>query len=206
MPAPITNLFYDELNDEYFLQIADILLNHCCLTVNKTKYRLMEIEFYLKCEAHPDPYTHCDPDQLLMHTFYFHKFKTGTYKAGTFKGMDITFGDHNANAYFGILIRTIENITTGEVIEGPCNVVNRILTEYEEPDLISFTNGQILNIFENDKNFILGISKNLNKREIFYGPRIGLSSKFMEYHKKLYRFVSNKDKIKKKKTTLVKAE
>ena len=38
---------------------------------------------------------------------YFHKFKNGSYKEGTFKGMDISLGNSDKNIYFGILIWTM---------------------------------------------------------------------------------------------------
>lgn len=198
-----TNLNYIFLDDTYFISIADRLLNDCYLKINKKKYRLVEIEFYLKCKSHDDPYTHCDFDQLLMHTFYFNKFKTGTYKSGTFKGLDLTYGDTEEKAYFGILIRTIENMNTKEIVEGPCNVVNRILQEYDLSNIMDFTNGENLNIFLNNKNFVLVISNKLSQRKIFAGPRIGLSAKYPTFQNRLYRFVAGENKIKKKKTTLI---
>lgn len=200
---PITKLNYKTLNDDYFVSIANMLLNECYLQINETNYRLVEIEFYLKCTGHNDPYTHCDPDQLLMHSFYFHKFKTGTYKAGTFKGLDLTFGDAKTKSYFGILIRSIENMISNDITEGPCNVVNQILTEYKQPSIMDFTLGQNLNIFDNDNNFILITDDDLPQKELFYGPRIGLSAKYPEYQNKPYRFVADKLAIKKKRATLI---
>jgi len=202
-----TKLNYDTLNDEYFYDAADVILNGVYLNVNKTKYRIIEIEFYLKCKGHNDPCTHGDPDQLLMHTFYFHKFKTGTYKAGTFKGMDLTFGSVKEKAYFGILVRSILNIKTGQIIEGPCNVVNKILSEYACESIMDFTNGENLNIFDNDKNFIIVPTEKLIRHKIAAGPRIGLNKeKYPDHWNKNYRFVINKEKIKKGKTSLVYVE
>ncbi|XWV25561.1 hypothetical protein QJ856_gp0193 [Tupanvirus deep ocean] len=200
---PETELDFNSIDEEYFYDIANIILNGCYLLVKKTKFRIMEIEFYLKCKSHNDPYTHCDPDQLLMHTFYFHKFKTGTYKAGTFKGMDLTFGSEKDNAYFGILVRCIQNIKTGDIIEGPCNVVNRILKEYKCNSIMEFTGGENMDIFENDKDFVLVPTDELENLQIAAGPRIGLGPQYPEFKLRRYRFVINKDKIKKGKTSLV---
>ena len=201
-----TNFNYDTLDESYFPSIADNLLNKCYLLVNDKEFRLVEIEFYLNCQGHVDPYTHGDVDQLKMHTFYFHKFKSGTYKAGTFKGMDLTFGDQNENAYFGILIRAIEETATNIIIEGPCNVVNKILNAYGCESIMDFTGGESLDIFGNDHNFVLVKSEALPQKEIFWGPRIGLSDKFPPYQNRYYRYVTDKNKIKKKKTTLVKVD
>lgn len=197
-----TKLDYNILNDDFFPSMSQILLNHCLLKVDQETYRLVEIEYYLHSDVHPDPYVHCNPDQLLMHCFYFHKFGTGTYKAGTFKGMDLTFGDLNQKAYFGILVRSIENIKTGELIEGPCNVVNKILHTYHCESIIDFTNGDNLNMFENDRNFIVVISDELEKRPLRFGPRFGLSKKYPEYQNKNYRYTSHHG-IKKAKSTLI---
>lgn len=199
---PKTTLDYDDLDDRYFVIISNILLNQCYLRINNKKFRLVEIEFYLRSEHHNDEYTHESEDQLLMHTFYFHKFKNGTYRGGTFKGMDLTFGDAEANAYFGILIRAIENMTDDKVIEGPCNVVNKILDEYGCDSIVEFTDNDSMNIFKNDNNFLLVPCSELDVRPLYSGPRIGLSAKFPEYQMRNYRFVADKAKIKKKKNTL----
>ena len=201
-----TKFNYDTLNASYFPSIADMLINQFYLSINGEKFRLIEIEFYLNCQGHRDTYTHGDQDQLLMNTFYFHKFKTGTYKAGTFKGMDLTFGDADENAYFGILIRAVEDMATGNIIEGPCKCVDKILSLYNCDSIMTFTKGKSLNIFNNKHNFVLKKSDTLPKYEIFYGPRIGLSATYPNYHLRPYRFVGGKDKIKKKKTSLVKMD
>jgi hypothetical protein len=56
-----------------------------------------------------DEYTHCNDDQLKYGYWYFHKFPNGSYKGGTFKGLDITLGN-NKDKYCGILIRSIYDI------------------------------------------------------------------------------------------------
>jgi len=196
------NLDYKKLDFKCFPMIADMLLNQCLLMVNGNKFRLVEIEFYLNCPTHVDPYVHCLEDQLLFRSFYFHRFKNGTYKGGTFKGLDITFGNKKTETYFGILIRSIESVADSNIIEGPCNVVNRILAEYNIESILEFTNGQNLNIDDNDNNFILISKKNLPRKELFIGQRIGLSAAHPDYQLYPYRFATNKDKLKKKKTTL----
>ena len=76
----------------HFDQIATYLFNSVALVVNnRLKYRLVEIEFYLKGGPHQDMYAHCNKDQKTCGEWYFHKQKEG-YKGGTYKGLDITFG------------------------------------------------------------------------------------------------------------------
>jgi len=99
--------------------------------------------------------------------------------------------------------RAIIDFETGEIIEGPCKVVNKILELYECDSIMNFTSGNNLNIFKNDKKFILQKTK-LLEEEMYHGPRIGLSAKYPDYQNCNYRFVIHKEKIKKKKTSLVK--
>ena len=200
---PNTKLDYDDLDDSYFASMADRLLNECYLLVNNKKFRIIEIEFYLKSNHHPDPYVHSNEDQLLMDAFYFHRFKNGTYKNGNYRGLDLSFGDAKTNSFFGILIRSIQDLKTLVITEGPCNVVNKFLAEYGYDSIMEFTNSENLDIFENDHDFILVPTNNLHKETIFYGPRIGLSNKYPAYQTRKYRFVIYKNKIKKQKTTLV---
>ena len=194
---------YDTLDDSHFSKIAETLFHNYQLIINKKKFRLAEIEFYLNSKNHPDTYTHNDLDQLLNNCFYFHKFKTGTYKAGTFKGMDITFGNAESKSYFGILVRAIIDLETNEIVEGPCKVVNKILELYGCDSIMDFTTGNNLNIFKNNHKFILQKVK-LSAQEMYHGPRIGLSTKYPDYQNSNYRFVIHKEKIKKKKTSLIK--
>jgi len=203
------------ITDEgHFYAIADIIMNYHLLRVDTNYFRICEIEFYLKSEIHPDPYTHCNADQLKYGTYYFHRHPNGTYKSGTFKGMDITLGDEVSGSYFGILIRAVYNIQTEEFIEGPCNTVNAILKCLELDSIESLTDNTSLNVWENSSNLILQPIKRSNSKsddkvpyeEIFYGPRIGLGEPTTEFHHIYvdapYRFVIMKDQIKKKKTTL----
>ena len=126
-----------------FLEFANTILNHILiylpLTKNKKAYRICEIEFYLfNNKTHKDNYVHCSLDQLKWQKFYFHQFKNGSYKSGTYKGMDMTFGVLEREIYFGVLIRSIMDMETGEFIEGPCRSVNKILEIYQSHDVKEF--------------------------------------------------------------------
>lgn len=199
---PKTELNFETLNEDYFYSMADRLMNECYLEINTNRYRIREIEFYLNSENHPDPYVHCAEDQLLLHQFYFHKHKNGSHKGGTYKGLDLIFGDVLSNAYFGILLRTIENIETGQLIQGPCKIVDHILETYGYSSISDFIGGDEINIFENLHNFVIRIN-DLEKEVIYFGPRIGLSNKFPDWQLKNYRYVIGKEKVKKNKTSLI---
>lgn len=195
------------IDDNIFFEIADIILNKTVLLVNNNKFRISEIEFYLKNENHNDQYTHCDVDQLKYGSWYFHKYKNGTYKSGTYKGVDLTLG--NQKSYCGILIRSIYDIDNNLLIEGPCNCVNAILKIYNMSSVIEFINlMQCLSVVDNNAGFILKNYSYTNdnnietKENIYSGPRIGLSEKYIDFKSKPYRFLIFYDKIKKGKKNM----
>jgi hypothetical protein len=110
--------------------VAKKLMNSYKLIVNhEGEYRIAEVEFYLKNEdAHKDTFTHCDPIQAKNGKWYFHRMNPTnpmSFKAGTYKGMDLTFGGEKV--FGGILIRALYNIKTKQYIDGPCNTVKEIL-------------------------------------------------------------------------------
>lgn len=195
-------LDYDILCADDFDYVANVLLNYTYLMVRNVGYRLVEIEFYLNNAHHPDLYVHSNPDQLLLNKFYFHKFKNGTYKSGTFKGLDLTFGDNESKTYFGILIRAVLNTQTDQLIEGPCNVVNHVLSQYGFGSVVELTERSVLSLHANIPNFILVRTDELDTEPMFIGPRIGLSEKYPEYQHKCYRYVIYRNRTKKQKNKL----
>ena len=90
--------------EKTFAEYAEKLLNNTILKVKDDSYRICEIEMYYCNDEHPDAYTHCDPLQLENGKFYAHRFKNKTFKSGTYKCMDIAYGDADTKTYFGILI------------------------------------------------------------------------------------------------------
>lgn len=188
-----------------FSHIANRILNYSMLMIEGNPHRICEIEFYLKSSQHRDLYVHGNKDQTMNGFWYFHKFNNGTYKNGTFKGLDIALGSieklSNEPICASILIRSIIDINQGKFIEGPCKTVNHILNLTKTDNIMTFTGGNPMNILENDKNLIL-VEGNPTKLEpILYGPRIGLSDKYPEFKYKLYRYVIGPVKKERKKLT-----
>lgn len=149
------------------------LLYNRYLVINNIKYRITEIEFYIHCDNHIDPFVHKNEDQKTYGKWYFHKYPNGTYKSGTWKGIDITLG--NESTYFGVLIRGIYSDESG-YIEGPCRVVNHILKSYNCDSVDQFTNKELLDITNNKHNLVL-INRDkdtLDHNTIYNGPRVGL--------------------------------
>lgn len=199
-----SNIYTNQTPEQKINTLAQHVLKNIKLIIDNVEYSLNEIEFYCYNTNHKDSYTHKDKDQLTNQEWYFHKYKNGTFKNGTYKGLDITFGDIKSKSYGGILIRTIEKLSNHSTIIGPCNVVNHIINEtgYNTIDELveSLENN---NVFNTKNKFHLKISNNYDNRQIFDGPRVGLSLKYPEYLIKNYRFLKNPNDIPKYKDTIV---
>lgn len=193
---------------DIFDYISDQLINESILVINRTHYRICEIEYYLKCNAHNDPYVHGDPHQKTIGKWYFHRHGTGTYKGGSFKGMDLTFGYSNKTDFYGgILIRSVQHLKTKKITEGPCNVVTLILKQCGVSSI-----GELTKKYSNpppipafDETSVLYIApktKKLNKLRIFTAPRVGLGfynsdTDKLRYIMKNYRYLIHPNKINK---------
>lgn len=123
-------------SDADFAHLAEYLFNRVELVVAGQVHRLCEVEFYWHSPGHPDPFVHVHPLQLTSQRWYFHRAgnnhrtgQHGSYRGGSFKGVDLTFGDgHN---YGGVLIRAVERTgtasTPGVLIDGPSRTVDQLL-------------------------------------------------------------------------------
>jgi len=140
--------------------------------------------------------------------WYFHRYGSKGYKSGTYKGLDLTFGTKLKNLFGGILIRSIQNLSTGELIEGSCNCVTAIFKQFGVSEVNEFLDkvqkgfdktkvldsSNVIHIVENDKAVL--------KHEIFKSSRVGLTLKGEEEERfrfifKNYRFMLWPNKIKK---------
>lgn len=129
MDKNIYSLLKAASDNKDFDTLSTFILNRSTLLINNIPHKIIEIEFYCYDEKnnHPDCFTHCNELQQNFARFYFHRYgtrATSTPKEGTYKGLDITFGQ--APRYLGILIRSIQ-LPKGTIIQGPCNCVNHIL-------------------------------------------------------------------------------
>jgi hypothetical protein len=113
----------DESAAAWFARIADFILNRTSWVVAGHPHRITECEFYYRGSVHDDPFTHGDPVQVHPGRWYFHR-TGGVYRGGSFKGIDVTFGDGTARG--GILIRGAE-AADGTLIDGPSLLVDRLL-------------------------------------------------------------------------------
>lgn len=113
----------DDTAGNWFARIADVLLNRTRWVIGERPHRITECEFYFRGPAHDDPFTHGDPVQVHTGRWYFHR-TGGIYRGGSFKGVDVTFGDGTTRG--GILIRGMQR-PDGTFIDGPSLVVDYVL-------------------------------------------------------------------------------
>jgi hypothetical protein len=186
-----------------FNNIADQLMKYYLISINGHKYRLAELEFYLNDANHPDIFTHGNKSQLTCGQWYFHK--TGSsYKGGSFKGLDITF---STRGYGGILIRAIKSVDDDTYIEGPCNVVNTILNEYNVDNVSDFVSREDFNLEVDMKGPIYILRTEENKIDkITTSGRFGLvlrNDDQVPYVLRPYRYMSFPSEVRKGRQHLV---
>ncbi|KAH8814574.1 hypothetical protein DL96DRAFT_1534931 [Flagelloscypha sp. PMI_526] len=187
-----------ELQDR-FEEIAKALLNDIHLVVvdndKETALELLEIEFYLIYPGiHDDPFTHGGREQGVTGNWYFHRAPRRTtsletkapsgWRGGTRKGLDLTFGDAQSTSgqiRGGILLRSIRNTSTSEVISGPSLLVDKVLALSGAEgirDLVEdkwSNNVSALTQTSSTRFFLRRISPPRAKPDpVFSSPRIGL--------------------------------
>jgi hypothetical protein len=173
-----------------FNSIASKLLNGVELHIMNNRFIISEIEFYLHNKDHTDEYTHKDKRQLDYGTIYFHRFKNGSYKGGTFKCMDITCGNQDTQTYFGILIRSMFDVDNNYMISGPCKCVNKLLEVCNCDNIVDFPIQYPIKL---DRELIrLTASKQIRDEQIYVSTRIGLSLKYPDYVNQKYRYAIKK--------------
>ncbi len=106
-----------------FAAIAGRLLSGAALAIGGAAHRLLEVEVYYDGPGHRDPFAHGHPLQRSCGRWYFHR-QGASYRGGTYKGLDITFGPPEAAG--GILIRSLET-PDGRRINGSALCVEHIL-------------------------------------------------------------------------------
>jgi hypothetical protein len=109
----------------WFFTLAQRLLFGCRLVAHGVPLRIVEVEAYYHGPGHEDPFAHRDPVQLTPGRWYFHR-TGGAYRGGSFKGLDVAFGDAVTNAFGGMLIRGVE-LADGTLIDGPSLTVDCLL-------------------------------------------------------------------------------
>jgi hypothetical protein len=178
----------------YFNHLASMILGSgSTLMINRQPHQIIEIEFYLTSDFHPDPFTHKHPLQATRCQWYFHRSgPNGNYRGGTYKGLDITLGQTSdtSSTYAGLLIRSLAS--NGNVINGPCCCVDYILRISGVESISSLIEiNPDLSIWNNSMLFL---RFNSTYSSFYSTPRVGLSLKSKsvierDYISRRYRFI-----------------
>lgn len=170
---------------QWFQDIAELLLNRTILVINERPYRLREIEFYYKNNQHPDSFTHGHEVQLSCRRWYLHRMGKG-YKNGSFKGLDLTFGD--SKSYGGILIRSLEG-PEAQFVHGSSLCVDHIL-EKTGLDSVVQLDEQIGRGFADDASNPVKLVQrtDLKTEKIWQSSRVGLSLKKAQTQNDMARY------------------
>lgn len=162
-----------------------------CMQIQCCSYLMtpVEIEIYYYSDEFPDEYVHRREEQLRWATFYLHKYKNGTLKNGTWKGIDVTLGNQENRIYLGILIRSIRT-QKNVLITGPCKVVEHLMS------IARVNSVSELNVSEH----LALLVKPGSCQDVYSGPRIGLSDKYPEYGNLALRYATVNHKVKEPKS------
>ncbi|MDC3952404.1 helix-turn-helix domain-containing protein [Polyangium jinanense] len=185
-PAPLTPVLASMLpgpgasdaeHAKAFRRAAHVLLNHATLFIAGTPHRLAEIEFYWYGPGHQDPFAHRDPIQVNAGVWYFHR-QGGTYKGGTYKGVDIAMG-RKPDTYIGILIRSIVDPASGTLIEGSCTCVDHVLlrTGKESVAALAGSFEGSIDPRQGSPLYLAHEDPRGGAAEVFDSPRVGLTLK-----------------------------
>ncbi len=109
--------------DTWFRGLARTLVGRVELVAGDAVVRPAEVEVYDHGPGHPDPFAHRDPVQLTRGAWYFHRTR-GSYRGGSFKGVDLAFG--GGGAYSGVLFRALA-LPDGTRVDGPSLSVDFVL-------------------------------------------------------------------------------
>jgi hypothetical protein len=164
----------DETAAAWFNRIAVHLLNGAHLVVGGTAQRLIEIEFYYFGPDHADPFAHRDPVQVHCGRWYFHR-TNGVYRGGSFKGLDLSFGD--GTAFAGVLFRGLET-PEGRLIDGPSLTVDYLLDATGAATVAELDRAISARLAWDATNpLLLREAPGLEQRALLRTARVGLSLK-----------------------------
>ena len=174
-----------------FDKIADTILNTLSLLISKEPYRIAEIEMYLMTPKHPDTFCVKTKPLLLNECIHFRSFLGGGYDKGFHKGCDLTFGNQADKTYFGVLIRSIVNPKTDEFIEGPDEVVREMLNKCKKKNLLVLVkDGKNWGFSSGNGLIEVRTDNELEKKNVFKGPRVGLKGENKEFVSRNYRYTT----------------
>ncbi|KAI8379321.1 uncharacterized protein BYT42DRAFT_613641 [Radiomyces spectabilis] len=180
----------DQYYQAHFDRIASAMLLDYDLCIGENRYNMLEVEGYLKTQPehfHADPFCHGHPLQKRSGAWFFHHVGLSHgFRGGSRKGVDITVGDAKEGSAGGMLIRAIQNESTGQLIEGPSLVVNEILSVLGESSIKNLVESHWHDhpgwSYAEESRFYLapkktihsGVKRKASEFEIYKSPRVGL--------------------------------
>lgn len=193
--------------EEGFVKAAKLILLDYKLVAGTTDFEVLELEFYFyQKNIHPDPYSHAFqyPNRVVAKmsvtgSWYFHRFIGIEKYTHTRRGLDMTYGSGEHEAYGGILIRSVKREYDGLKISGPSNVVGYVLDAANDPqgvqmlafnleDGMAFKKDSVIRWVPREKPLFI---------PLFRTKRQGLGDKNPFYRDKEFRFFSDLSVIKK---------
>lgn len=169
----------------WFRQIADRLLRRTVLEVAGEPHELCEVEFYLHGEQHPDPFTHGQAIQRSHARWYFHR-SGESYRGGTYKGLDITFGP--AEVFGGILIRSLLT-PDGQLINGSSLCVEHLLVRTGHESVASLAEAVAERDVDAPDTLLRLRSTAARAVPIHYTARVGLTLKRVAEHPEMLDYI-----------------
>ena len=199
-----------------FERIAEFLLDRCTLFIAGIPHRLTEIEAYYRGGSHQDVYPHCDELQKTHAHWYFHR-SGDSYRSGTYKGLDITFGGDDS--FGGFLIRGMVSLAPPtDFLDGPCLCVDRILklnhcasiAEFVEREGTTEATTAAAAAATTTRGLYIALAEKPHGVRLYKSARVGLTLKgYTEEKEKFimrnYRYLTNPRDTKKGKQLLVAA-
>lgn len=162
-------------------KVAEELMNRWTLWIGPVPHCITECEAYLHGPAHQDPYTHGDEGQQSCGVWYFHR-KGGSFKAGSFKGLDLACGEAAAKVSAGLLLRAVRPLEPAcgapkkEVTEGPSVLVDRILKLNGKASIADFVAGRRASELSasTTEGLQLRPAEHPREEKLWRAPRVGL--------------------------------
>mmetsp|Transcript_51611 Transcript_51611/g.119956 ORF Transcript_51611/g.119956 Transcript_51611/m.119956 type:complete len:262 (+) Transcript_51611:3-788(+) len=152
-------------------------MNQWDLWIGDKPHCIAELEAYVHAPAHQDPYTHGDEGQNCCGAWYFHR-KGGSFKAGSFKGLDLACGDGARGVSAGLLLRSVRPLepASAKVTEGPSLLVDLILKLNERASISEFVSGRSAAELNAEATEGLCLKRAASPRtdSVWPAPRVGL--------------------------------
>lgn len=175
--ARLKKLFKQKIISNYqiwFDRIADEVINRHSLCLGSKCFEILEVEFYINEPSHPDIFSHGGEDKKQNAVFAFHRMGS-SFKEGSYTGLDIAIG--NESRFGGMLLRSLRDLQSGEVIEGPSKVVSLILDYFREEKVRDLVKKIPMNLLtsEGKEKLSLVMRENSDGEKLFRSPRVGLT-------------------------------